>query len=80
MPTVLRIGPHRFHFFANDGGEPAHVHVTGPGKTVKVWLATLTPAQSAGYAAHELREVIDLVRAHKAELQEAWDAYFRPRR
>jgi hypothetical protein len=77
VPTVLRIGPYRFHFFANDGGEPPHVHVTGPSKTVKVWLATLTPVRPAGYAAHELREVIALVGEHRDQLQEKWDEYFR---
>src|SRR5712664_465736 len=27
MPTILRIGPYRFFFYAGDSGEPAHVHV-----------------------------------------------------
>jgi hypothetical protein len=77
VPTVLRIGPYRFHFFANDASEPPHIHITAPGKTVKVWLSTLTPVRPAGYAAHELREVLDLVRANRALLEEKWDEYFR---
>jgi len=28
MPTVLRIGPYRFHFYSREGGEPPHIHVT----------------------------------------------------
>lgn len=27
MPTVLRVGPYRFFFYAGDRSEPAHVHV-----------------------------------------------------
>jgi hypothetical protein len=27
MPTVLRLGPYRFFFYAGDGEEPLHVHV-----------------------------------------------------
>ena len=27
MPTVLRIGPYRFHFYSKEGNEPAHIHV-----------------------------------------------------
>jgi hypothetical protein len=27
MPTVLRVGPFRFFFYAGDGNEPPHVHV-----------------------------------------------------
>ncbi|MBK8478868.1 MAG: DUF4160 domain-containing protein [Opitutaceae bacterium] len=30
MPPVLRIGCHRFHFYSNEGIEPAHVHVRSP--------------------------------------------------
>jgi hypothetical protein len=27
MPTVLRVGPYRFLFYASDQHEPAHIHV-----------------------------------------------------
>ncbi len=27
MPTVLRIGPYRFFFFAGDRNEPLHIHI-----------------------------------------------------
>ena len=27
MPTVLRIGPYRFHFYSREGNEPPHIHV-----------------------------------------------------
>ncbi|MEK7415510.1 MAG: DUF4160 domain-containing protein, partial [Planctomycetota bacterium] len=27
MPTVLRVGPYRFHFYSDERGEPAHIHV-----------------------------------------------------
>jgi hypothetical protein len=27
MPTVLRLGPYRFFFYAGDADEPPHVHV-----------------------------------------------------
>jgi len=26
MPTVLRIGPYRFHFYSDERGEPAQIH------------------------------------------------------
>ena len=31
MPTILRAGPYRFFFYANDRAEPVHVHVEGAG-------------------------------------------------
>ena len=27
VPTVLRIGPYRFFYYAGDRDEPAHIHV-----------------------------------------------------
>lgn len=27
MPTIVRIGPYRFFFYASDREEPMHVHV-----------------------------------------------------
>jgi len=38
MPTVLRENGYGFHFYASDGGEPAHVHVSKNDGTAKVWL------------------------------------------
>ncbi len=28
MPTVMRIGPYRFHFYSRENNEPPHIHVT----------------------------------------------------
>ncbi|MCI0750676.1 MAG: DUF4160 domain-containing protein [Flammeovirgaceae bacterium] len=30
MPTVLRIGPFRFHFYSDERNEPPHIHVETP--------------------------------------------------
>jgi hypothetical protein len=39
MPTVLRLLNWRFHFYSDEGSEPAHIHVdTGDGEC-KFWLA-----------------------------------------
>ncbi len=27
MPTILRINGYQFYFYAQDGGEPPHIHV-----------------------------------------------------
>jgi hypothetical protein len=35
MPTVLRLGPYRFFFYAGDGVEPPHVHVERDDDTAK---------------------------------------------
>ena len=38
MPTVLRIGPYRFFFYAGDHNEPPHIHVEHNNNTAKFWL------------------------------------------
>jgi hypothetical protein len=38
MPTVLRLGPYRFFFYAGDGVEPPHVHVERDDNTAKFRL------------------------------------------
>jgi len=38
MPTILRVGPNRFFFYASDRAEPVHVHVEGGDGTAKFWL------------------------------------------
>ena len=38
MPTVLRLGPYRFFFYAGDAGEPPHVHVERDRDKAKFWL------------------------------------------
>lgn len=57
MPTVLRIGPHRFFFFSNEGQEPARIHVETAENYAKFWLAPVTLADAKGYNSRELRQV-----------------------
>jgi len=38
MPTVLRVGPYRFFFYAGDREEPPHVHVERDDNIAKFWL------------------------------------------
>ncbi|THH37519.1 DUF4160 domain-containing protein [Neolewinella litorea] len=45
MPTVLHERGYRFHFYASDGGEPAHVHISRGNGYAKVWLEPSVQAQ-----------------------------------
>ncbi|HBB93559.1 MAG TPA: hypothetical protein DC042_18005 [Bacteroidales bacterium] len=37
MPTVLRIGAYRFHFYSDEFNEPPHIHVeTADGKISRI--------------------------------------------
>lgn len=76
MPTVLRVAGYRFFFYANESGEPRHVHVQRERMLAKIWLQPVVLASSTGFAAHELRKVIRLVAEHKEQFMEAWDEFF----
>ena len=76
MPTVLRVGPYRFFFFAGDRAEPAHVHVERDANLAKVWLDPVRMQESGGYSRVELARIIYVVREHEAALLRSWHDYF----
>ncbi len=76
MPTIKRIGPYRFFFYAGDRTELPHVHVEREDKVAKFWLAPVRLQSSGGFRPHEIRRIQRLVEEHEAEFLEAWHAYF----
>jgi hypothetical protein len=75
-PTVLRVGPYRFYFFAGDGDEPPHVHVESDDNEAKFWLRPVRLADTWGYSERELRAIRRIVDDRRDELLGAWDAFF----
>jgi hypothetical protein len=73
MPTILRIGRHRFFFFSNEGNEPPHIHVESGDKYAKYWLTPIALARSAGYNAQELSQIRFLVEKHRSFFKEKWN-------
>jgi len=76
MPTVLRWGPYRAYFYSNEGEEPSHIHVRSANKEAKLWLRDCSVAVNAGFPAHELTDIIRVVKAHRDELLAAWNEHF----
>jgi hypothetical protein len=70
MPTVLRIGPFRFHFYSDERGEPAHIHVRTSEGECKFWLEPVILAKNRGLAPHTLREIERLVFEHQTYLKD----------
>ena len=61
MPTVLRVGAYRFHFYSDEGDEPPHVHVATPDGECKFWLEPVRLARNKGIAPVTVREIEKLV-------------------
>jgi Protein of unknown function (DUF2442)/Domain of unknown function (DUF4160) len=62
MPTILRIGSFRFHFYSDEGNEPPHIHIRTPDGDCKFWLEpVLGLADNQGVRGHDLRTIEQLV-------------------
>ena len=77
MPTVLRIGSFRFHFYSDERSEPAHIHVRAAEGECKFWLDPIILAKNRGLAPHVVREIERLVYEHHAFLKDKYDEYHR---
>ncbi len=76
MPTVLRIGPYRFFFYAGDRDEPPHIHVERDDKIAKFWLNPIRLQNSGGFSRVEISQVSKIIDQHRDQLMEAWHEYF----
>ena len=57
MPTVLRIGGFRFHFYSDERKEPPHIHVEYGASECKFLLYPISLARNKGIKATKLREI-----------------------
>jgi hypothetical protein len=76
MPTVLRVGPYRFYFYAGDRDEPPHVHVERNDSEAKFWLEPVQLAYSRGFGRAEINRISRLISRHQATLLEGWNEFF----
>jgi len=76
MPEILRERGYRFFFFSREGNEPRHVHIEKAENYAKFWLDPLELAESRGFRSSDLREIHNLVEAHRKTIIVAWDEHF----
>ena len=76
MPTVLRVGPFRFYFYAGDGEEPPRVHVERDDCEAKVWLDPVRMERSGGLKRKEINGIVKIVEQHQRQLLESWNEFF----
>jgi len=72
MPTVLRIGPYRFHFYSRENNEPPHIHVERDDLEAKFWLQPVSLAANHGLPTAELSRIQRLVEEHCQKLIDAY--------
>ncbi len=79
MPSVLRTQGYRLFFYSNEGDprEPIHIHVMRAGAEARIWLGPpVSLAESYGFNASELRDIIRLVEQHRDTIGRAWHEHF----
>jgi hypothetical protein len=77
MPTVLRVGPYRFFFYAGDGVELPHIHVQRDDCEAKFWLQPVRLATNVGFARAEIRRIQSLVQENEELILERWREFFK---
>ena len=79
MPVVFRYENFRFFFYSNEGNprEAMHIHVRSPQGEAKFWLhPSVYLAHSDGLDARTLRELQNVVEAHRTLIERTWNDYF----
>ncbi len=76
MPTVLRLGPYRFFFYAGDRDEPPHVHVERDNNKAKFWLDPVRLQNSGGFGRTEINRIQKAVEEKREDLLRSWNEYF----
>ncbi|WP_293881634.1 DUF4160 domain-containing protein [Sphingomonas sp.] len=79
MPVVFRLDGKRFHFYSDEGSplEPIHIHVAQAGMDAKFWLfPEVRLAYNRGYDARMTKQLLDIVEAHRDEIERAWNEHF----
>ena len=75
MPTVLRRGPYRCHFYKGEtASEPPHVHVERDRLSAKFWIGPVRVSRPGRSSPLELRRIERMLRSHEAHLLERWHA------
>ena len=72
MPTVMSIGPYRFHFYSREGSELPHIHVTRDDCEAKYWLRPVSLAANYGFGQAELNRLKNLVEDNCEKLLAAY--------
>ena len=76
-PTVFKERGYRFFFFSREESR-MHIHVISADGEAKFWLEPdIALARHYGFNKPQLKEIQNLVGAHKDELVSAWHQHFR---
>jgi hypothetical protein len=76
MPTILRIGPYRFFFYAGDRDEPPHVHIERDDRLAKFWLEPVKLQDGGEFSTTEINRISKIMENNADLLLRSWNEYF----
>ena len=76
MPTAMKLGSYRFHFYSDEWREPVHIHVETPDGECKFWLDPIRLAGNKGVSPEVIRKIERLVFEYSTFLEEKFYEYF----
>jgi hypothetical protein len=77
MPTILTRQGFKFHFYSDEGNEPAHIHIKKADGWSKWWLEpTIEEEYTYGFTLQERRQIKHLIHEHYEFLKAQWYEYF----
>jgi len=76
MPTAMKLGPYRFHFYSDEGSEPVHIHVETPDGECKFWLDPIRLAGNKGVSPEVIRKIERIVFEYRTFLEEKFYEHF----
>jgi hypothetical protein len=76
MQTVMKLGSYRFHFYSDEGREPAHIHVETPDGECKFWLDPIRLAGNKGISPEVIRKIERIIFEYSAFLEDKFHEYF----
>ncbi len=78
MPKLLLINGFSFFFFANEGNEPPHIHVSKAGALAKFWIeSSVTLEYSRGYSPSEIHFIVQTIEVNRLHFLSKWYDFFR---
>jgi len=76
MPTVMKLGSFRFHFYSDEGNEPPHIHIETPDGECKFLLDPVRLSRNKGVAPQSIRQIERIIFEHRNFFEDKYHEYF----
>lgn len=75
MPTIFIKNGFRFYFYSNEGTEPPHVHVTGKGGEMKIWLKPILVDVAFRVSPKDQKLILSIIKENHRTIVEEWNEF-----